>query len=196
MRRLAPIAAFDVAAPLLSAAGFVAIGVSLGWPLWWVPTCAVLCAVVAQSMAVNFYLKHRRGVSVGSDAHGGGTRLAVAAFTAASLGAAALISYTQWWVPQHDGDSDVAQVIRMASGVVARDLVGTNGQAAVVAAGVEVMSPKAASVTVITRAPRAAPGRQVQALRVALVHDDGRWTVWEVSPIRGAPMTGRGSDGG
>lgn len=240
MRAIGRMAAYDVAAPVLSTAAFVVIGVALAWPKWWVAACALLCSVIAESTALNFYLMRRHGVLLGSDAHGTGARLAVAGLTAASLAAAALICYTQWWVPQRAAENDVADVVRMASSVceatatfspqdpmssidraammmpadrveafktlygpMARDLASKNqvGRATVVAAGVEVISPKAASVAVIIRATQAAPGsppgQSVQALRVALVNDDGHWVVWEVSPIRRAPTTDQtnGSDG-
>ena len=46
MRNLARVLAFDVAAPLAAVAALLAIGVVLGWPLWWVAVCSVLCLLI------------------------------------------------------------------------------------------------------------------------------------------------------
>ena len=42
MRNLARVLTVDVAAPIAIIAGLLAIGVVLGWPLWWVAACSVL----------------------------------------------------------------------------------------------------------------------------------------------------------
>ena len=109
--------AFDVAAPLGSAAAFAMIGVVLGWPQWWLWSCAVLWTLIVVTMAMNFSMLRRHGVSVGTDPHNPGLRVAGVSFTVASLAAAMFITYTHWWVPERTGKSDVAAVVQSAGEV-------------------------------------------------------------------------------
>ena len=89
--------------------------------------------------------------------------------------------------------SDRADSFKNRYGKTARELAGRHlvGQAGIISAGVEVISPGAASVAVIMRTTQGVPGsppvHSVAALRVLLVKRDGRWTVLEVTPIRGPP---------
>ena len=53
MRNRLRVLAIDVAAPLAAIAGLVMIGVMLGWPLWWVSACSVLCLLIVQAVIVN-----------------------------------------------------------------------------------------------------------------------------------------------
>ncbi len=61
-------------------------------------------------------------------------------------------------------------------------------QAQTVSAGVEALGPAAASVAVVMRGTQTAPGelpdRAVIALRVTFAKQDGRWAVYDVSPIK------------
>ena len=108
---------FDVLSPLTSAAAFITIGVALGWPLWWVSACAVLCLLVTQTMAANFYVLRREGVSVGTDPRAPSLRLAAVAMTAASTVAAVFVGYTQWLEPNRLRTTGVADVVRLATSV-------------------------------------------------------------------------------
>jgi hypothetical protein len=117
MRNVWRILAFDIVFPLGDAAAFAMIGVILGWPQWWLWLCAVLWTWVVVSMAVNFSMLRRHGVSVGTDPHNPGVRVAAVALTVASLAAAMFITYTHWWVPERTGEGDVAAVVRLASEV-------------------------------------------------------------------------------
>ena len=49
MRNFARLLAFDLAVPLATIAGLLAIGVMLDWPLWWVSACSGLPLVLAPS---------------------------------------------------------------------------------------------------------------------------------------------------
>ncbi len=111
------IVVFDAAAPLLSAAAFVMIGVALAWPVWWWMACVALCSMVIASVAFDFYLMRRGGVSVGTDPHGGGLRSASLALATAAPVAAALVGYTQWWVPERAYHNDADDVVRLAASV-------------------------------------------------------------------------------
>ena len=54
MRNLWRLLAFDIVAPLAAIAALLAIGVVLGWPLWWVSACSVLVLLIVEGVAVNF----------------------------------------------------------------------------------------------------------------------------------------------
>ena len=85
MRNLARVLVFDVAAPLAAIAALLMIGVMLGWPLWWVSVCSVLCLLIVEGVIVNFVLFRRDSVTVGTDDEGPGLRLAVVALCSAAL---------------------------------------------------------------------------------------------------------------
>lgn len=48
MRNLLRVLAVDVTAPLAVAGGLLMIGVVLGWPIWWVSVCSMLCLLVLE----------------------------------------------------------------------------------------------------------------------------------------------------
>ena len=79
MRNLARVLAVDVAAPLAIIGGLLTIGVILGWPIWWVSVCSMLCLLVLQAVIVNVVLYRRDSVTVGTDDDAPLLRLAVAA---------------------------------------------------------------------------------------------------------------------
>jgi hypothetical protein len=106
---------FDVLSPLTSAAAFVTIGVVLDWPMWWASACAVLCLLVAQTMAANFYVLRRVGVSIGTDPHVPSLRVAAVAMTAASMVAAVFVGYTHCARPDLLRTADVAEVVHPAT---------------------------------------------------------------------------------
>jgi hypothetical protein len=108
---------FDVLSPLASAAAFVTIGVMLGWPWWWASACAVLCLLVAQTMAANFYVLRREGVSVGTDPHAPSLRVAAVALTAAATVAAVCVGYNRCVPPDRLRAMDVAEAVRLATPV-------------------------------------------------------------------------------
>ena len=117
MRNLLRVLAVDVTAPLAVAGGLLMIGVVLGWPIWWVSVCSMLCLLVLEGVIVNFVLFRRDSVTVGTDDDAPVLRLAVAAVAAASVVAAAVVGYLQWTVPDRDLTRDSADVVRIASAV-------------------------------------------------------------------------------
>jgi hypothetical protein len=117
MRNRLRVLAFDVLAPLAAIAGLVYVGVALGWPLWWVAACSVLCLLIVQAMIVDFVLFRRDGVTVGTDDEGPGLRLAVAGLATVALAAAVVVGYTHWTVPDRTMRDDVAEVVGIASSV-------------------------------------------------------------------------------
>lgn len=127
MRNLARVLAFDIAAPLAAIAALLGIGVVLGWPLWWVSVCSMLCLLVVEGMIVNFVLYRRDSVTVGTDDDGPGLRLAVAALAAAALVAALAVGYTRWTVPDRNFRSDTAEVVQIATAVAEATATFTPG---------------------------------------------------------------------
>jgi hypothetical protein len=117
MRNLARVLAFDVAAPLVAVAALLGIGVVLGWPLWWVSVCSMLCLLIAEGMLVNFVLYRRDSVTVGTDDDGPGLRLAVVGLATVALAVAVVVGYTRWTVPDRDFTRDSAEVVRIATAV-------------------------------------------------------------------------------
>ncbi|CDP86945.1 MULTISPECIES: hypothetical protein [Mycolicibacterium] len=117
MRNRLRVLAFDVAAPLAAIAALVYIGLALGWPLWWVSLCSVLCLLIVQGVIVNVVLARRDGVTLGTDDDAPGLRLAVAAVAAAAVVAAVTVGYLRWTVPDRAFNNDRDEVVRIASSV-------------------------------------------------------------------------------
>ena len=117
MRNLVRVLAFDVAAPLVAAAALLGIGVVLGWPLWWVSVCSVLCLLIVEGMLVNFFLYRRDSVTVGTDDDGPGLRLAVVGLATVALAVAVVVGYTRWTLSDRDFTRDSAEVVRIATAV-------------------------------------------------------------------------------
>ncbi len=107
--------AFDVLAPLGAILALVYLGVALGWPLWWVSVCSVLCLLIVQAVAVNAVLFRRDGVTVGTDDDGPALRLAVVGLTTLALAAAVVVGYTQWTAPEAQLHRDMSEVVGIAS---------------------------------------------------------------------------------
>jgi len=86
-----------------------------------------------------------------------------------------------------------ADAYKKAFAGTAAELAAKNvsAQANTVSAGVEAISPDAASVAVVMRAtqtaPNVPPDRAVLALRVSLAKQDGQWKVFDVTPISPLP---------
>lgn len=118
MKSLWRVFAFDVAAPLATIAGLLAIGVVLGWPLWWVSACSILALLVVEGMALNFLRQRRGSMSVGTDDERPALRLGVVAVCTAALVAAVVVGYTHWTVPDRELKRDSAEVVRIASEVM------------------------------------------------------------------------------
>lgn len=82
-----------------------------------------------------------------------------------------------------------AEAYRKEFNGVAKDLTsrGVSGQATTISAGVERIDTDMASVAVILRGTQNAPGQPqkvaVLALRVTLTKADGKWLVFDVTPI-------------
>lgn len=127
MRNLARVLAFDILAPLAAIAALLAIGVVLGWPLWWVSVCSMLCLLIVQGVIINVVLYRRDSVTVGTDDDGPGLRLAVVALAAATLVAAVAVGYTRWTVPDREFRSDTAEVVRIATAVAEATATFTPG---------------------------------------------------------------------
>lgn len=117
MRNLARVVVFDIAVPLVIIGGLLAIGVMLGWPLWWVSVCSMLCLLVVQGVIVNVVLYRRDAVTMGTDDEAPVLRLAAVAVAAAAVFAAAVIGYTRWTLPDRAFGRDSAEVVRIASAV-------------------------------------------------------------------------------
>ncbi|OBG37860.1 hypothetical protein A5672_01340 [Mycobacterium alsense] len=115
MRNVWRLLAFDIVAPLAAVAALLAIGVVLGWPLWWVSVCSVLVLLIVEGVAVNFWLLRRDSVSVGTDDDAPGLRLAVVFLCTAALCAAVLTGYTHWTRPDRDFTNDSRDVVRVAT---------------------------------------------------------------------------------
>lgn len=117
MRNAWRLAAFDVLAPLAAIVALLAIGVVLGWPLWWVSACSVLVLLILEGVGINIWLWRRDSVTVGTDDDAPGLRLAVVIVGAAALSAAVLTAYTQWTTPDRDFKRDSRAVVQIATGM-------------------------------------------------------------------------------
>lgn len=117
MRNVWRLFAFDVAAPLAAIAALLAIGLVLGWPLWWVSACSVLILLIVEGVAINFWLLRRDSVSVGTDDDAPGLRLAVVLLCAAALTAAVATGYTHWTRADSDFTNDSRKVVQIATGM-------------------------------------------------------------------------------
>jgi hypothetical protein len=117
MRNIWRLLAFDVVAPLAAVAALLAIGVVLGWPLWWASGCTALLVLIAEGVAVNFWLLRRDSVSVGTDDDAPGLRLAVVLLCAAAVCAAVLTGYTHWTRPDREFRKDSREVVQVATGM-------------------------------------------------------------------------------
>jgi hypothetical protein len=117
MRNIWRLLAFDIVAPLAAIAALLAIGMVLGWPMWWVSGCTALLVLIAEGVAVNFWLLRRDSVSVGTDDDAPGLRLAVVLLCAAALCAAVLTGYTHWTRPDRDFRKDSREVVQVATGM-------------------------------------------------------------------------------
>ncbi len=117
MRNAARVLAFDVAAPVAIIAGLLTIGVVIGWPLWWVSVCSMLCLLVVQAVLVNVVFYRRDSVTMGTDDDAPVLRLAAAALAAAALVVAAGVAYNWWMLADRTFDRDSGEVVRVASTV-------------------------------------------------------------------------------
>jgi hypothetical protein len=117
MRNIWRLLAFDIVAPLAAIAALLAIGVVLGWPLWWVAACSALLVLIVEGVGVNFWLLRRDSVSVGTDDDAPGLRLAVVFLCAAALCAAVLTGFTHWTRPDRDFKKDSREVVQVATGM-------------------------------------------------------------------------------
>jgi hypothetical protein len=117
MRNAWRLAAFDIVAPLAAIAALLAIGVVLGWPLWWVSACSVLVLLILEGVAINFWLLRRDSVTVGTDDEAPGLRLAVVLVCTAELAAAVLTGYTHWTTPDRNFKRDSETVVQIATGM-------------------------------------------------------------------------------
>lgn len=117
MRNVWRLFAFDVLAPLAAVAALLAIGVVLGWPVWWVSGASILILLVAEGVAINLWLLRRDAVSVGTDDDAPGLRLAVVFLCTAALCAAVLTGYTHWTRSDREFSDDPKRVVQVATGM-------------------------------------------------------------------------------
>ncbi|AQA03538.1 hypothetical protein BVC93_15210 [Mycobacterium sp. MS1601] len=117
MRNLWRVTIFDVLAPLVAIAAIVVIGVFMSWPVWWVAGAAMLCLLIVEAMAVNFYLMRRDRVTVGTDDDGPALRLGVIGLATVALVAATAVGYAYWTVPDDALVQDSGEVVRLATAV-------------------------------------------------------------------------------
>ncbi|OBH93188.1 hypothetical protein [Mycobacterium sp. E2733] len=117
MRNLWRLLAFDILAPVAAIAALLAIGLILGWPLWWVSACSVLVLLIVEGVGINFWLLRRDSVSVGTDDDAPGLRLAVVFLCTAALVAAAVTGYTHWTRSDREFKDDSRDVVRVATGM-------------------------------------------------------------------------------
>ncbi|HET7665146.1 MAG TPA: hypothetical protein VFK56_03520, partial [Mycobacterium sp.] len=111
MRNRWRVLAFDILAPVAAAIALVFIGVALGWPLWWVSVCSVLCLLIVEGVLVNFALARRDGVTVGTDDDDPGLRLAIVAVASIALMAGVIVGYLQWTVPDRTLNNNTDEVV-------------------------------------------------------------------------------------
>nr|WP_128617206.1 hypothetical protein [Mycobacterium lepraemurium] len=117
MRNIWRLFAFDIAAPVAAIAALLAIGVVLGWPLWWVSACSVLVLLIVEGVLINFWLLRRDSVSLGTDDDAPGLRLAVVLLCTAALAAAVATGYTHWTRADRDFTDDSHKVVAIATGM-------------------------------------------------------------------------------
>ncbi|OBI14153.1 hypothetical protein A5714_14265 [Mycobacterium sp. E2462] len=117
MRNVWRLFAFDILAPLAAVAALLAIGVVLGWPVWWVSGASILILLVAEGIAINLWLLRRDAVSVGTDDDAPGLRLAVVFLCTAALCAAVLTGYTHWTRSDREFSDDSKRVVQVATGM-------------------------------------------------------------------------------
>jgi hypothetical protein len=115
LRNIWRVLAFDIVAPLALIGGLLLIGAFLDWPVWSVSLFSALCLLIAEGMAVNFWSARRGSVTVGTDDHGPGLRLAVVGLATATLVAAVVVGYVRWTVPDRTADTDTGEVVRLAT---------------------------------------------------------------------------------
>lgn len=117
MRNIWRLIAFDIVAPLAAILALLAIGLVLGWPLWWVSACSVLLVLIVEGVGVNFWLLRRDSVSVGTDDDAPGLRLAVVFLCTAAVAAAVFTGYRHWTGPDDDFTKDSREVVQVATGM-------------------------------------------------------------------------------
>jgi hypothetical protein len=117
MRNIWRLFAFDILAPLAAIAALLAIGLVLGWPLWWVSACSVLILLIVEGVLINFWLLRRDSVSVGTDDDAPGLRLAIVLLCTAALVAAVATGYTHWTKSDSDFTNDSRKVVQIATGM-------------------------------------------------------------------------------
>ena len=104
--------------PPTAVAALIYVGIALGWPLWWVSACSVLCLLVVEGYAFQLRVgAWSTGVTVGTDDDGPGLRLAVVGIATTALVAAVVVGYTQWTLPDRALRDDTAEVTGIASSV-------------------------------------------------------------------------------
>lgn len=114
MRNLWRVATFDVAAPIAAIVALLAVGVVLGWPLWWVSACSVLVVLIVEAVAVNVVGLRRDSVTLGTDDDGPRLRVAAAAVATVALVAAVAVGFVRWTQTDRDFEHDSTRAVAVA----------------------------------------------------------------------------------
>ncbi len=157
MRNLARVLAIDVAAPLAATAALLLLGVMLGWPLWWVSVCSMLCLLILQFVIVDLVGFRRDAVTFGTDDDAPGIRCAVVGFAAAAMVAAAVVGYVQWTLPDRAFTRDSGEVVRIAADVAeATATFSPNDPGSAIEVATSMMAPQSAEAFKAQFTPAAA----------------------------------------
>lgn len=115
MRNFLRLLIFDLFVPLATIAALLIIGVMLGWPLWWVSICSMLCLLVVQGVVANVVLFRRDSVTIGTDDDAPLLRMLTVGVAAVALAVATFVGYNRWTLPDRAFTRDSAEVVRIAT---------------------------------------------------------------------------------
>ncbi len=195
MRNRWRVLAFDILAPAAAVVALVFIGVALGWPLWWVSVCSVLCLLIVEGVVVNFALARRDSVTVGTDDDGPGLRLAVVAVATAALVTGVVVGYMRWTVPDRALGNASAEVVGIASSISeASATFAPQSPTASVDRATSMMSPKTAEQVedVVVATLESPPANATHWSRTSMAERAGLskstigriWKAFELQPHR------------
>lgn len=127
MRNVARLLVWDIGAPLVAIGALVMIGLMLGWPMWWVSACSILCLLIVQAVIVNIVLYRRDSVTLGTDDEAPGLRSVVIGLCAALLAVTVAVGYGRWSVTDREFARDSEEVVRIASAAAVATATFTPG---------------------------------------------------------------------
>lgn len=114
MRNFVRLLVFDLFAPLATIAALLVIGVMLGWPLWWVSVCSMLCLLIVQGLIANIVLFRRDSVTIGTDDDAPLLRMLTVGVATVALAIATVVGYNRWTLPDRAFTRDSGEVVRIA----------------------------------------------------------------------------------